>query len=178
MCLNIDLWFWLGFNSKRLCYCYLSDRTAICFRWLKRHARICFQMLCVNTCTIYLKCSQNSIPTARYTSFHLHLASLLKWILRWFLGICCLDCHQLIQTAKKTHLFPYNVSTTVLITWWYSTTFTLHWSQQVVGSPEETSRLLLCQATAVVMRQCFNLLGITPVYKLWLAACSINTFNM
>uniref|UniRef100_A0A804QSM8 arginine--tRNA ligase n=2 Tax=Zea mays TaxID=4577 RepID=A0A804QSM8_MAIZE len=37
---------------------------------------------------------------------------------------------------------------------------------QVVGSPEETSRLLLCQATAVVMRQCFNLLGITPVYKL------------
>ncbi|EAY96661.1 hypothetical protein OsI_18575 [Oryza sativa Indica Group] len=37
---------------------------------------------------------------------------------------------------------------------------------QVVGSPEETSRLLLCQATAVVMRQCFELLGITPVYKL------------
>ncbi|XP_062230845.1 arginine--tRNA ligase, cytoplasmic-like isoform X1 [Phragmites australis] len=37
---------------------------------------------------------------------------------------------------------------------------------QVVGSPEETSRLLLCQATAVVMRQCFQLLGITPVYKL------------
>ncbi|CAO2199116.1 unnamed protein product [Urochloa humidicola] len=39
-------------------------------------------------------------------------------------------------------------------------------SCQVVGSPEETTRLLLCQATAVVMRQCFNLLGITPVYKL------------
>ncbi|CAL4965415.1 unnamed protein product [Urochloa decumbens] len=39
-------------------------------------------------------------------------------------------------------------------------------SCQVVGSPEETSRLLLCQATAVVMRQCFNFLGITPVYKL------------
>lgn len=39
-------------------------------------------------------------------------------------------------------------------------------SCQVVGSPEETSRLLLCQATAIVMRQCFNLLGITPVYKL------------
>ncbi|XP_062179878.1 arginine--tRNA ligase, chloroplastic/mitochondrial-like isoform X2 [Phragmites australis] len=37
---------------------------------------------------------------------------------------------------------------------------------QVVGSPEETSRLLLCQATAVVMRQCFQLLGITPIYKL------------
>ncbi|KAI5005657.1 hypothetical protein ZWY2020_032900 [Hordeum vulgare] len=37
---------------------------------------------------------------------------------------------------------------------------------QVVGSPEETSRLLLCQATAIVMRQFFHLLGITPVHKL------------
>ncbi|KAL6847961.1 hypothetical protein ACP4OV_022089 [Aristida adscensionis] len=36
----------------------------------------------------------------------------------------------------------------------------------VIGGPEETSRLLLCEATAVVMRQCFHLLGITPVYKL------------
>ncbi|XP_044347859.1 arginine--tRNA ligase, cytoplasmic isoform X3 [Triticum aestivum] len=39
-------------------------------------------------------------------------------------------------------------------------------SGRVVGSPEETSRLLLCQASAVVMRQCFHLLGITPVHKL------------
>ncbi|RWR88752.1 arginine--tRNA ligase, cytoplasmic isoform X1 [Cinnamomum micranthum f. kanehirae] len=37
---------------------------------------------------------------------------------------------------------------------------------QVVGSPEETSRLLLCEATATVMRKCFHLLGIVPVYKL------------
>ncbi|XP_058722347.1 arginine--tRNA ligase, cytoplasmic-like [Vicia villosa] len=37
---------------------------------------------------------------------------------------------------------------------------------QVVGSPEETSRLLLCEATLVVMRHCFYLLGIEPVYKL------------
>ncbi|KAK3160406.1 hypothetical protein QOZ80_1BG0059050 [Eleusine coracana subsp. coracana] len=36
----------------------------------------------------------------------------------------------------------------------------------VIGSPEETSRLLLCEATAVVMRQCFYILDITPVYKL------------
>ncbi|TVU21740.1 hypothetical protein EJB05_31397 [Eragrostis curvula] len=36
----------------------------------------------------------------------------------------------------------------------------------VIGSPEETSRLLLCEATAVVMRHCFYMLGITPVYKL------------
>ncbi|KAJ1376046.1 Rossmann-like alpha/beta/alpha sandwich fold [Sesbania bispinosa] len=37
---------------------------------------------------------------------------------------------------------------------------------QVVGSPEETSRLLLCEATAIVMRKCFYILGIEPVYKL------------
>ncbi|KAF6134200.1 hypothetical protein GIB67_032890 [Kingdonia uniflora] len=37
---------------------------------------------------------------------------------------------------------------------------------QVVGSAEETSRLLLSEATAVVMRKCFSLLGITPVYKI------------
>ncbi|XP_019438559.1 PREDICTED: arginine--tRNA ligase, cytoplasmic-like isoform X1 [Lupinus angustifolius] len=37
---------------------------------------------------------------------------------------------------------------------------------QVIGSPEETSRLLLCEATAIVMRKCFYLLGIEPVYKI------------
>lgn len=37
---------------------------------------------------------------------------------------------------------------------------------KVVGSEEETSRLLLCEATAIVMRECFKLLGITPLYKL------------
>ncbi|MED6150592.1 hypothetical protein PIB30_099692, partial [Stylosanthes scabra] len=37
---------------------------------------------------------------------------------------------------------------------------------QVVGTPEESSRLLLCEATAVVMRKCFYLLGIVPVYKI------------
>ncbi|TYG56895.1 hypothetical protein ES288_D08G100200v1 [Gossypium darwinii] len=37
---------------------------------------------------------------------------------------------------------------------------------KVIGSDKETSRLLLCEATAVVMRKCFNLLGITPIYKI------------
>ncbi|KAH7512944.1 hypothetical protein FEM48_Zijuj12G0144200 [Ziziphus jujuba var. spinosa] len=37
---------------------------------------------------------------------------------------------------------------------------------KVVGSPEETSRLLLCEATATVMRKCFHLLGIVPIYKI------------
>lgn len=37
---------------------------------------------------------------------------------------------------------------------------------QVIGSEQEDSRLLLCEATAVVMRQCFYLLGITPLYRI------------
>ncbi|XP_042487615.1 arginine--tRNA ligase, chloroplastic/mitochondrial-like isoform X2 [Macadamia integrifolia] len=45
-----------------------------------------------------------------------------------------------------------------------SENFTKFYSNcQVVGSAEETSRLLLCEATAIVMGKCFFLLGITPV---------------
>jgi arginyl-tRNA synthetase len=37
---------------------------------------------------------------------------------------------------------------------------------QVVGSPEETSRLLLAEAAAATMRQTLELLGITPLYRI------------
>ncbi|KAI3833609.1 hypothetical protein MKX03_004506, partial [Papaver bracteatum] len=37
---------------------------------------------------------------------------------------------------------------------------------RVIGSPKQTSRLLLCEATATVVRQCFHLLGIVPVHKI------------
>lgn len=37
---------------------------------------------------------------------------------------------------------------------------------KVVGSPEEDSRLLLCECSASVMRACFKLLGITPLYRI------------
>jgi arginyl-tRNA synthetase len=37
---------------------------------------------------------------------------------------------------------------------------------KVLGSDEEVSRLLLAEATARVMRQCFTLLGITPLYRI------------
>jgi arginyl-tRNA synthetase len=37
---------------------------------------------------------------------------------------------------------------------------------QVVGSPEEESRLLLCEATALTMRTCFQLLGIHVLYRI------------
>lgn len=37
---------------------------------------------------------------------------------------------------------------------------------QVIGSEQEASRLLLAEAVAVVMRQCFHILGITPLYRI------------
>lgn len=37
---------------------------------------------------------------------------------------------------------------------------------KVLGSPEMTSRLLLCRATAITMRQCFDLLGIRHVMRI------------
>lgn len=37
---------------------------------------------------------------------------------------------------------------------------------QVLGSDNESSRLLLCESAAVTMRACFNLLGITPLYRI------------
>lgn len=37
---------------------------------------------------------------------------------------------------------------------------------QVIGSAEEGSRLQLCEATAVIMRQTFELLGVKPLERL------------
>jgi len=37
---------------------------------------------------------------------------------------------------------------------------------QVVGSDFEDSRLLLAESAAIVMRKCFDLLGITPLYRI------------
>ncbi len=37
--------------------------------------------------------------------------------------------------------------------------------ESVVGAAE-APRLLLCEATAAVMRACFALLGITPLYRI------------
>ena len=37
---------------------------------------------------------------------------------------------------------------------------------KVIGSEQEASRLLLAEATAVVLRQCLSLLGITPLYRI------------
>ncbi|PWA53097.1 arginine--tRNA ligase, chloroplastic/mitochondrial [Artemisia annua] len=79
------------------------------------------------------------------------------------LGLHLLQFAEVVEEAC-TNLLP-----NVLCEYLYelSEKFTSFYSVcQVVGSPEETSRLLLCEATAVVMRKCFHLLGITPVYKI------------
>lgn len=79
------------------------------------------------------------------------------------LGIHLIQFAEIVEEAC-TNLLP-----NVLCEYLYnlSEIFTrFYTSCKVVGSDEEASRLLLCEATAVVMRQCFNLLGMTPVYKI------------
>ncbi|XP_074273742.1 arginine--tRNA ligase, chloroplastic/mitochondrial-like isoform X2 [Silene latifolia] len=79
------------------------------------------------------------------------------------LGVHLLKFSEIVEDACSS-LLP-----NVLCEYLYnlSECFTTFYSNcQVNGSPEETSRLLLCEATAIVMRKCFELLGITPVYKI------------
>ncbi|KAL7229881.1 hypothetical protein ACSBR2_008437 [Camellia fascicularis] len=79
------------------------------------------------------------------------------------LGLHLLQFAEIVEEAC-TNLLP-----NVLCEYLYdlSEFFTRFYSNcQVVGSTEEMSRLLLCEATAVVMRKCFYLLGIVPVYKI------------
>uniref|UniRef100_A0A5B6Z789 arginine--tRNA ligase n=1 Tax=Davidia involucrata TaxID=16924 RepID=A0A5B6Z789_DAVIN len=79
------------------------------------------------------------------------------------LGLHLLQFAEIVEEAC-TNLLP-----NVLCEYLYNLSeyFTKFYSNcQVVGSAEETSRLLLCEATAVVMRKCFNLLGLVPVYRI------------
>ncbi|GLT61515.1 hypothetical protein SLA2020_342160 [Shorea laevis] len=75
----------------------------------------------------------------------------------------------LLQFAEVVEEACLNLLPNVLCEYLYnlSEKFSTFYQQcKVVGSEEETSRLLLCEATAVVMRKCFYLLGITPIYKI------------
>ncbi|GLT52901.1 hypothetical protein SLA2020_262100 [Shorea laevis] len=79
------------------------------------------------------------------------------------LGLHLLRFSEIVEAAC-TNLLP-----NVLCEYLYNLSehFTKFYSNcRVVGSAEETSRLLLCEATATVMRKCFYLLGIVPVYKM------------
>ncbi|KAL6544044.1 hypothetical protein OROGR_010541 [Orobanche gracilis] len=79
------------------------------------------------------------------------------------LGIHLLQFSEVVEEAC-TNLLP-----SVLCDYLYglSESCTRFYSScQVVGSAEESSRLLLCEATAVVMRKCFHLLGITAIFKI------------
>ncbi|KAK4763019.1 hypothetical protein SAY86_008787 [Trapa natans] len=75
----------------------------------------------------------------------------------------------LLQFAENVEEACTNLLPNVLCEYLYnlSENFTKFYSNcPVIGKPEEASRLLLCEATAVVMRQCFSLLGIVPIYKI------------
>ncbi|XP_058213303.1 arginine--tRNA ligase, chloroplastic/mitochondrial isoform X2 [Rhododendron vialii] len=79
------------------------------------------------------------------------------------LGLHLLQFAEIVEEAC-TNLLP-----NVLCEYLYNLSghFTTFYTNcQVVGSEQETSRLLLCEATAEVMRKCFYLLGIRPVYKI------------
>ncbi|KAL8166492.1 hypothetical protein V2J09_007991 [Rumex salicifolius] len=79
------------------------------------------------------------------------------------LGLHLLQFSEVVEEAV-TNLLP-----NVLCEYLYnlSECFTRFYSNcKVNGSEEEKSRLLLCEATAIVMRKCFELLGISPVYKI------------
>ncbi|KAL3532548.1 hypothetical protein ACH5RR_006069 [Cinchona calisaya] len=79
------------------------------------------------------------------------------------LGLHLLQFPEVVEEAV-TNLLP-----NILCEYLYnlSEDFTTFYTNcQVVGSAEETSRLLLCEATALVIRKCFYLLGIKPVYKI------------
>ncbi|KAK6944900.1 Arginyl tRNA synthetase N-terminal domain [Dillenia turbinata] len=79
------------------------------------------------------------------------------------LGLHLLQFAEVVEEAL-TNLLP---STLCEYLYNLSEYFTKFYSNcQVVGSAEQTSRLLLCEATAVVMRKCFHLLGMIPVYKI------------
>ncbi|XP_042452820.1 arginine--tRNA ligase, cytoplasmic-like isoform X1 [Zingiber officinale] len=75
----------------------------------------------------------------------------------------------LIQFAEIVEEACSNLLPNVLCEYLYnlSEMFTrFYTSCQVIGSEQQESRLLLCEATAIVMRKCFLLLGITPVYRI------------
>lgn len=89
---------------------------------------------------------------------------MLDHVGEWQLALHLLKFSEAVEESCTT-LLP-NVLTDYLYS--LSEIFTKFYEDcKVVGSSQETSRLLLCEATALVMRKsCFNLLGIEPVNKL------------
>ncbi|KAK1377667.1 Arginine--tRNA ligase [Heracleum sosnowskyi] len=81
---------------------------------------------------------------------------------------CVLGLH-LLRFAEAIEEACTNLYPNVLCKYLYglSLAFTGFYSGcQVVGTAEESSRLLLCEATRVVMEQCFHILGITPLERI------------
>ncbi|KAL0754363.1 hypothetical protein Bca101_092031 [Brassica carinata] len=140
----------------------LSDKGNTAVYLLYAHARICSIIRKSGKDIDELKkavCSNGSTTCALLQTVEL----VLDHPEERALGLHLLRFAETVEEACTT-LFP-----NVLCLYLYSLSerFTSFYSiHQVIGSPEEASRLLLCEATAIVMRKCFHLLGITPVYKI------------
>ncbi|XP_076960199.1 arginine--tRNA ligase, chloroplastic/mitochondrial-like [Bidens hawaiensis] len=126
----------------------LNDKGNTAVYLLYAHARIC---------SIIRKSGKDTEELKREGQILLHTDDERK------LGLHLLRFAEAVEEAC-TNLLP-----NVLCEYVYdlSEKFTSFYSEcKVVGSAEETSRLLLCEATAVVMRKCFHLLGITRLQNL------------
>lgn len=73
----------------------------------------------------------------------------------------CTECHALAALVSRwqTHAPPSSPLPAAVFNQFYT-------ECQVNGSPEEDSRLLLAEATALTMRTCFQLLGIHVLYRI------------
>ena len=102
----------------------------------------------------------DSTPNARHARTLLSIKSTYKIVALerdcdGALGLlhkCCVSQMSLTQASFKD--VPSHAEADLLGLW------------QVAGSEQESSRLLLCHATAVIMRQVLRLLGITPLNRI------------
>lgn len=120
--------------------------------------------------------------TAVYLLYaHARIASIVRKADRNIEGLADSTCITLehpmeLQLAKSLSAFPEAVEDALdelapnrLCDYLYdlSSKFTEFYGEcKVIGSEEEESRLMLCEATAMIMRQCFQILGITPLMRI------------
>ncbi|KAG7988837.1 hypothetical protein I3843_03G208000 [Carya illinoinensis] len=137
----------------------LNDKGNTAVYLLYSHARIC---------SIIRKSGKN-IEDLKNTG-----AIMLDHVDERALGLHLLQFSEIVEEAC-TNLLP-NVFCEYLYN--LSENFIKFYSNcQVVGSAAETSRLLLCEATATVMRKCFYLLGNKLSFNEYIVRIALNIFT-
>ncbi|TYG45888.1 hypothetical protein ES288_D11G211700v1 [Gossypium darwinii] len=145
--------------STRLPSCSMSaacEANKLLMRMVTR-SMLCFTKLVAQALAV-VNCVKNGTLVLEHKDEHdlgLHLLQLLRRLVPICYRMLCVTTS--IIYPKSSPNFTATLSAR------YDQRFNY---MQVIGSDKETSRLLLCEATAVVMRKCFNLLGITPIYKI------------